>query len=348
MSSLQFFTIWNIMRALKKLCVLVPLLLAMGVGQPANAQTEIKKVGQSTMGFLNVSLVPRAAGMANTFTATSEGVGSLMYNPAGLAGVSAGTELLVTNTQWIADINYTTGMIGHSLGTVGTVGVSVLAVDYGDIQGAELLSQSDPEGYRETALLNPGAYAFGLGYARQISDRFSMGGQLQYVTQSLGETELRSGMTENRVSKLTGNFGVKFFPGFESFRFAMSIRNFSTQAKYEEVGAQLPLTFAVGVGMDILDVIRPDHSDGTSFLISSEFLHPNNYTERVNIGGEYTLIGGLIALRGGYQFNRDVQGLSGGFGLAPELGGTEARIDYSYTDMAVFSGVNRFSLGISF
>ncbi len=332
----------------KIVVTLLSLVLALGLGRSATAQTDIKKVGQSTMGFLNVSVAPRAAGMANAFTAVSEGVGSMMYNPAGLAQLEADTELLVANTQWIAEIQYTGGMIAHTLGNVGTFGVSVLAVDYGDVQGAELLSQSDPQGYRKTSILNPSAYAFGVGYSRQISDRFSMGGQLQYVTQSMGETELRSGMTENRARKLTGNFGVKFYPGFESFRFAMSIRNFSTQAKYEEVSAQLPLTFAVGAGIDMLDILMPDHSDGTSFLISSEFLHPNNYTERVNVGAEYTLLNGVIALRGGYQFNRDVQGFAGGFGLAPELGGIVTQINYSYTDMEVFSGVNRFSLGIGF
>ena len=94
--------------------------------------------------------------------------------------------------------------------------------------------------------VNFGAYAFGLAYARQISNLFSIGGMVQYVGQNLGETELATSTVENSMKKVTANFGVKYLTDFKKFRFAMSIRNFSTAAKYEEVNAQLPLVFMIG------------------------------------------------------------------------------------------------------
>jgi hypothetical protein len=220
-------------------------------------------------------------------------------------------------------------------------------VDYGDIKGARLLSQADPQGYEELGNIDVSAYAIGVAYARQITNKFSIGGQIQVVSQHLGETELQTGMVQNRVTKPTLNFGVKFYPGFKSFRFGMAIRNFSTGATYEEISAQLPLIFKFGAGMDMLDLFAPGHSSKTSFLVSTEFLHPNNFTERVNIGGEFRLAG-LLAIRSGYEFNRDLAGLNAGFGITPEIGGNQFELNYSYSAIDVFDGVNRFSLVASF
>ena len=324
------------------------LILALGAGQPTAAQVDLKKLGQSTMNFLKVSISPRAAAMGNAYTAVDGGAESAFYNSANLADVRSGYDVFLTHTRWIANIDYTGAAVARSFGNIGTFGISALMVDYGEVQGAQLLSQSDPQGYRKTGILSAGAYAFGITYARKISPQFSMGGQIQYASQTLGRSEVESGMVTNEEANLIGNFGVKFYPGFRSFRFAMSIRNFSTKATYEEVDTQLPLIFQVGAGIDVLDLIVPDHSEGTSFLISSEFIHPNNYTERVNVGGEYTTLDGIISMRAGYQFNRDLQGVSGGFGISPTISGTQVNINYSYTDIAFFSGVNRFSLGTTF
>ena len=80
---------------------------------------------------------------------------------------------------------------------------------------------------------------------------------------------------------------------------------------------------------------------------SAEFLHPNNYTERINLGVEYTLIK-MLSLRGGYQTNMDLGGFSGGICITPpSIGGTNIKIGYSYSVLDIFDGVNRFSIGFS-
>ena len=307
-----------------------------------HAQVGIKKVAQSTMGFLKVGVSPKAAAMGNAYTAVCHDVESMFYNPAGLAEIpDANISAFVSQTRWIADINYLAGGIARNFGNLGTFGFSFLSVDYGDVQGVELVSLSDPQGYRLTGDLNVGAYAFGLAYARRISSQFSMGGMLQYVGQNLGDSRLANGTVENSADKVIFNFGIKYQTDFRRFRFAMAIRNFSTDVKYEEISVQMPMVFMVGVGIDAIQVINPDYQ-GDPFLISAEFLHPNNYTERVNIGGEYTLMG-VLALRAGYEFNRDLAGFSAGFGIRPEIGGKLFELSYSYTDMQVFDAVNRLS-----
>jgi len=327
----------------KILAVIVIIGFSFSLPADLYSQVGLKKLGQSTMNFLKVGVSPRYAAMGNTATAVVNDARAMFYNPAGLAGIQSGMNAFVSNTSWIADINYTAGAVAISAGNLGTFGVSVLSVDYGDIAGAQLLSESDPQGFRETGNIDVGALAVGIGYARQISNQFSMGGEIQMVQQNLGSSDLASGTVDNVVTKPTLNFGIKFFPGFKSFRFAMSIRNFSSAATYEEVSAQLPLIFQVGLGMDLFDVFAPSRTGNNSLMLSTEFLHPNNYTERVNIGGEY-LFSDLIAVRGGYEFNRDIAGLSAGFGLTPTLGNNRFELNYSYSAFDVFDGVNRFSL----
>ena len=343
----------TVTKRIARLCLAIGGTLALVLGMPpaSRAQVGLDKLGQSTMTFLKVSVSPKAAGMGNARTAVGAGAESMFYNPAGITGGEgeARYNAFLSNTQWIADIDHVGGALTMGVDGVGTFGVSVRAVDYGRITRTELLSQSDPQGYRETGTVDVGAYALGLAYARRITPQFSMGVMLQYGYQSLGQSGLEGGMTDNAVSKLMGNVGVKFFPGgYESFRFAMAIRNFSTGVRYEEVSAQLPLLFRVGAGIDLFEVVAPGYAEDNSLLLSAEFLHPNDHSERVNLGGEYTLLDDLISLRGGYEFNYDLQGLSGGFGLRPELGGVEAEFSYSYSTMDVFAGVNRLSLGLAF
>jgi hypothetical protein len=344
-----------------RLCVGIGLALAFTLALPPDscAQVGLDKVGQSTMTFLKVSLSPKAAGMGNARTAVGTEAEGMFYNPAAIAGegpsdVGTGTEdeaarysAFLTNTQWIADINHVGGAFTARVRGVGTFGVSMRSVNYGQIKRTELLSQSDPKGFRETGTVDVGAYAVGLTYARRITEQFSMGVMVQYGRQSLGQSGPEGGMVDNRIAKLMGNVGVKFFPGgYESFRFAMTIRNFSTGAQYEEISAQMPMVFRVGTGIDVLEVVGSGQE--SSLLLSAEFLHPNDHSERVNVGGEYTLLGGLISARAGYEFNYDLQGLSGGFGIRPEISGVQTEFSYSYSTMDVFSGVNRLSLGVSF
>jgi hypothetical protein len=334
------------MQIYKRFFVIVALVCFSTMGS-VEAQVDLAEVGQSTMTFLEVGVSPKAVGMGNAYTTVGDGVQSVFYNPAGLAA-NSGYNLFVSHTRWIADINYIAGAVSRSLGSFGVVGVNVLTVDYGDIERTLLLGQADPEGFERAGNVDIGAYAIGLSYARQISTQFSMGGQVQFVGQQLGSTQFDTGEQTNRLVKPTLNFGVRYDTGYKGFAFGMSMRNFATSAEYEEVSAQLPLLFSAGISLDMMEVINPDSDGGSSLIVSSEFLHPNNFSERVNVGGEYSALNGLIALRGGYQFNRDVAGLTGGFGLAPDVSGVNLAIDYSYSEMAVFSGVHRFGFDVTF
>lgn len=125
----------------------------------------------------------------------------------------------------------------------------------------------------------------------------------------------------------------------------MSIRNFSDQFEYEETPFDLPLTFRIGVAMNILDLFGGVQNN--QLLVSLDALHPRDWTERLHLGAEY-IFADLLAVRAGYKTNYSSEGLSVGFGLNPTVMGLDLSLDYSYSTAGVFSGVNRFTIGGSF
>jgi len=317
----------------------------------AGAQVNLDKVGQSTMNFQLVSVSARSSALGDAFFSVCDGAEALFYNPAGVTEMKKSRDVDLMYTGWIAGISYAGGAFAWSLGDVGTIGLSVLTVDYGTIHATRLLSastQTQDVAYEDMGdMENVGAYSFGLSYARALSKEFSIGGTVRYTGQNLGESWLDTGTKKNSASVLVFDVGVKYYTGFRSFRFGMAFRNFSAQVKREQIEEQLPLTFTLGAAMDLLDLVDPEHSRETSMTLGLDFLHSNNFSERVNMGVEYTMMG-MFALRGGFQTNRDVASWSAGVGFFTEIEDYNLRFDYSYSQMKYFNGVNRFSLGFSF
>ncbi|RPH29199.1 PorV/PorQ family protein, partial [bacterium] len=305
----------------------------------AGAQVNLDKAGQSTMNFQLVSVSARASALGEAFYAVCNGAGALFFNPAGMAEMKNTRDLDLMYTGWIADISYAGGAFAWSLGDVGTIGLSALVVDYGTIHETRLLSassQTQDVAYEDVGELpNVGAYSFGLSYARALSREFSIGGTVRYTGQNLGRSLLATGMKGNSASVLVFDVGVKYYTGFRSFRFGMAFRNFGTQVKREQIEEQLPLTFTLGAAMDMFDLVDPGHSQETSMTLGVDFLHSNNYSERVNMGVEYITMG-MFALRGGYQTNRDIGSWSAGVGFFTSVEDYDLRFDYSYSQMKYF------------
>ncbi len=311
----------------------------------------LKKLGQVGLKFLDVCVGARPAAMGEAFSVVSDDATAIFHNPAGIAQIEAEKfELTFCKTLWIADISYNAAGLIVNGGIWGNFGVSIISPDYGDFVGTRVAETE--QGFEETGMLDVGAFSLGFAYGRKLTDKFMFGGHVKWVSQHLGSNlfalERGSDSTwieDNKVSTIGYDVGTIFYPGFKSFRFGMFIRNFSgavrfgEKAEYEEF--QLPLTFKIGVAMDILDLFG-EHPDN-SFVIDIDAVHPRDYTERLQIGGEF-VYKDMIALRGGYKFNYDEEGLTLGVGI--RAGGI--KLDYAYCEFGTFNFVNRVSLGVLF
>jgi hypothetical protein len=317
------------------------------------AQIGLKKVAQSTMNFLLISTSPRACALGDAYYSTGVASEAMFYNPAAMAEITKDFDVTMNVTNWIADIRYLSGGVAWNLGNYGSVGLNIVSVDYGTINGTSLINLSEqslyPLGYKDNGTLNNvGALAVGVSYAKAINSQFYIGGNIKIASQSLGENQFTNGESkQNDATKLVFDAGVKYYTGFRSFRFGMAIRNFASNIKREEVDEQLPLTFTMGAAIDLLNAISGDPVKDNCLTFGIDFLHQNNYSERINLGIEYKFMD-IISLRGGYQTNRDLASWSLGIGINQTIFDKEIRLDYSYSKMDLFDGVNRIGLGLQF
>ncbi|MDP1678275.1 MAG: PorV/PorQ family protein [Bacteroidota bacterium] len=328
--------------------VLILIILVSAISVAADQQ----KRGQTGFKFLNVATDPRMVAMGEAGTAIEGSSSSMFFNPASMAWMKTMVDGQVGQVQWFADINYQYGAIAFapSNGDFGVVGFSMQYADYGEI--TRTIRTDLGEGYLDLGTFHPIALQAGLSYARALSDRFAVGGNVKYTLQDLGNgvnglnAQDNPLASKNSTDVVAFDFGMYYKTGLKSLNFAVSVRNFSQEVKYEREGFQLPLIFRVGVAFNAMDLITED-KDADAFLISIDATHPRDFSEQVNIGGEYTFIK-IFALRAGYMFNNDLYNFTAGAGVHHSIEGVDFGVDYSYTPYDKLGTVNRFSVQFNF
>ncbi|MEW5798173.1 MAG: PorV/PorQ family protein [Bacteroidota bacterium] len=310
-----------------------------------------KKLAQTGLKFLNVATDPRAVAMGEAVTSVEGTSTSLFFNPAGLARFTGNAHASFGSTQWIAGINhmYASAAITTPNNDYGVFGLTFQSVDYGDIPRTILASNA--EGFMDIGTFRPTAFAVGFGYARALSDRFSIGGRASYVFQDLGDgfrnvnTNGNPLKSENTVDVVSFDFGMFYKTGYKSLNFAMSVRNFSKELKYQKEGFQLPLMFRIGVSINAMDFVS-ESAGSDPFLLTVDATNSRDYPETINMGGEYVFMN-TLAVRGGYMFGQDERGFNAGVGLQQTLEGIGIGIDYAYTPFGIFGTVNRFAIQLT-
>ena len=343
-------------------CFVVVSLLVLSVlfiprrGWAQQVETEIpetEKLAQTGFKFLSVSVDARSAAMAGALTAAPAGNSvAMFYNPASMARMDNFLHVAVGQAQWIADVDYNMASIAlrPAGGIYGVFGLSLVSVGYGEYLAT--VRANNNQGYldyEEVGMENPSpsALAVGVGYSRALTDRFSVGGNVRYARQALGASVLRSSESgyESRdydMGTAVFDFGILYQTGFRSLNLAMSVRNFSRELTYVSENFELPLTFQIGVSMDMLDLTSLNQNVH-SFLLSVDAERPRDFSEQLKVGGEYEFMD-LLALRGGYVFPTDEEGFNLGVGLHPTFGDLSFGADYAYTTFGIFGNVHRLTL----
>ena len=149
---------------------------------------ENQKLAQTGFQFLSVVSDARSAAMADALTSLQLNSSALFSNPAGMSGMEKFFDMSASINQWIADIKHYTFSIAISpeKGNYGVIGFSIQSVDYGELLGTRV-NRSVPLGYDDTGTFKMSSLALGVGYAKQLTDRFSVGGHVRWVRQDLGE-----------------------------------------------------------------------------------------------------------------------------------------------------------------
>lgn len=316
------------------------------------AQTQ--KTGTTAAQVLKFNVGPRAIGMGGAFTAVSDDITSMFWNPGGTANIAA-NEAFFNHTSLYADVRHDFAAIASHLSGIGTVGafVSVLSMD-------EMLVRTEqmPEGTGE--FFDAGAIVIGINFSRFLTENFAIGGNFKYINESIWHMDATGfGIDIGTLYKL---------PILNELRIAASISNFGSKMQLagrdvttviqSGSGGQnfvntnleldkfdLPLLFRFGLAADVI-------RDGTSRLTTAvDAIHPNDHTEYINAGAEYSW-NEIIYLRAGYNslFEKDTEkGITLGFGVHYRIiDMVKVKLDYAYQDFGRLKDVHYFSVGVNF
>jgi hypothetical protein len=308
--------------------------------------SNFERVGQTGWQFLHLPTVARNASLAGIISGMKyNDVMSVFANPANLVDIE-NVDAGFTKINYVADISYMTAAVAKNFGTWGVFGLSFASLDVGDMIRTENVYNADinlTERSGDLGTFTAGDLLIGLSYARNVTDRLSIGGNVSYIQETLDKT---------KVKNWNVDFGVYFKTGFRSLRFSLVARNFGADKEFtgftEIYGlpqsVRMPLDFRMGVGYDIIEKKEDDLHELSVYL---EGVHVNDGPERVHTALEYTFMD-MFSLRGGYKFNYDEQGLTLGGGLHYNMKNVTGRIDYAYLDYGRLDSVHMFTLGFGF
>lgn len=326
--------------------------LAFGASGAASAQS-----GTSAAEFLNVPVGARAIAMGGAFGATASDGSAAFWNAAGIAGQTSPSATF-EYAQWYvgADFNYAAVTTPTPFGNVG-IGVTALTFPRMDVIEEDRGDQS-PTGETFSA----GSYAVALTYARQLTDRFALGGSVKMV---------REQVANSSANGLAFDIGTLFQTPFQGVRLGASISNFGSKMSitgsdlnigFDPVPGQngnngnvparlttdafdLPLTMRVGLATEVYQ------NAGTRVTVAMDALSPSTAGQHVNVGAEVGFLGDLVQLRGGYQelfMDESSRSFTLGAGLRYGFGSLNLSADYAYEASDYFNGVNRLSVGLRF
>lgn len=314
------------------------------------------KIGTTAASFLGISVGARAAAMGDAVVASGQDVTAMYWN-AGAFAQAGKSQIAFVNTEWLVGTKFRWFGVMLNLDGANAFGLSMTNLDYGE-DDVTTVQAPDGTGERWSAQ----DIAIAVSYSRMLTDRFSLGGSVKYVGQTIwNET----------ASTVAFDLGLLFVTGFHDMRLGMSFSNFGGDLTLDgrdllqrvDIDPQnsgsnktlvgklktdpwpLPLFFRVGLAMDVIK------NDQMKLTIAADAVRPNDNVEFINVGGELTW-NNLVSLRGGYRslFKEDSeQGLSLGAGVRYQVEGIATmEVEYAYTHFGLFGNLNTLGLAIAF
>lgn len=321
-----------------------------------------QKVGTTSMQFLKVMPCARATALGEAYSVWASGAEAVFWNPSGVALVQS-PEFSSTFIDWIFDANQGALSFATSLEDLGSVGLQIQYIDYGIFEETSLLAQymrNENEPGMTGRTFHPFAYVIGASYARNLTERFSTGITVKYVHESLFNGTTVYTMTKRGQggagnvyenvktwgSGLLFDFGIRYNTGFRSIQVAAAVQGFGAEIRYAKESNLAPMLFRCGVAADLvgMDPLLFQQEDNRLSL-AFDLFQPNDYEQQQHVGMEYEFAH-TLALRAGYKFHYDYEGLTLGAGVKHALGSVALALDYSYGSIGTYLGhVQRISLG---
>lgn len=320
--------------------------------------TNVSKVATTSAAFLEIPVGAAAVGMGGAFVSVANDASALYWNVGGISTIGK-FDLQIANMEWIGDTRFNFVGLVLPLGDFGTMGFSFTALSMDDMA---VRTVEKPEGTGE--FFSVGDISLGISYARNLTDRFSLGFTIKYIQEkirhmtaqgfaidagTLFRTDILGGMI---IGASISNFGTDMKLEGRDTRYFISVdetkqgSNNQIPTNIELDSWDLPLIFRLGLSTNAIQ------NDIYRFTVTLDAIHPNNDYESLNVGGEFAFMEFFI-IRGGYNalFLTDGEGgLSLGVGVNSTLlfSDTMFQFDYAFRDFGRLQNVHMFSLEFKF
>ena len=272
-----------------------------------------ERAGTAAAPELLIPVGARDMALGGATVASSAGIGALHWNPAGLARGRDEAQLLFSTMSYVADIRVNYVAVSGHFGQLGSLALSVKALDFGDIP---ITTASQPDGTGAT--YSPTFLTTGVTWARPLSDRITQGGTMHYVS-----ALLRAGSLDD-------------------------LRRSTSVYKIQTSSADLPSTFEIGLGYTHTPaplgkathfaLFQHHNFAHDQWKLGSEYVYRDFFAAR----------GGIDYADDGAT-NAHIFGTSFGFGLQLDLGGLEdVQLDYAYTTVDYFDPLSTFTFRVGF
>ncbi|MEN3038229.1 MAG: PorV/PorQ family protein [Candidatus Kryptonium sp.] len=339
-------------RIILKVCIVLILGISISLAQIGSSLT---KTGTTSAQFLKIGIGARAIGMGGAFNSIADDISAIYWNPAGLSRIVGRGEATFNYVDWLMDIKYSFAAFALNLGNLGTIGMQISSLTMGEM---EVRTVEMPDGTGER--FKAGGLMMGISYSRQLTDRFAIGFNAKYVREYIWH-EVAQGFALD--------FGTLYVtPFLNGMRIGASMSNYGT--KMQLTGRDLIIIYTVGggTGNNINAFIQTDKFEMPLIFrvgLSNDFIktesqrlttaidaiHPNDNTEYVNLGVEYSFKE-IFFLRGGYKslFEKGgEQRYTFGAGIRYALAkGVAFVVDYAYLDFGRLKNVQYITLSVKF
>ncbi|GMU87811.1 MAG: hypothetical protein AMXMBFR49_00190 [Chlorobiota bacterium] len=299
-----------------------------------------QRAGISAAQFLKIGVGGRASAMGDAFVAVANDASSLYWNPAALVQFD-NNQVIFSHNSWLVDVKHNFAGGVYHITPDDAVGVSLTMLSAGDMK---VTTEFAPFGTGEYFTFSD--MAISVSYARKMTDKFSFGATVKYMEETLDKLKMRGVLLD---------FGTYYWTGLGSTRFAVAFSNFGNQlapdgdvvlvgnrkkSNWQEFSP--PTMFRLGFAFE------PYESENHKVTTSVQLNHPNDNSENVSLGAEYTFrersTGLSFLLRGGYKINVEEQNYSFGAGLDLPISMARFTFDYALVNFERLGAVHRLSI----
>ncbi|HNP49893.1 MAG TPA: PorV/PorQ family protein [Bacteroidia bacterium] len=320
------------------------------------------RAGQAGASELLINPWARSTGWGGANSGSVHGLEASFLNVAGIAFTKK-TEVLFSHTMYLKGSGITMNTFGLSqkVGEAGVLGLSVMSMDFGDIQ---VTTFDAPEG--GLGNYSPQYINLGLSYAKIFSNSIYGGLTLKVINENISNVSAKGIAIDAGIQYVTGNNEDK-----DNIKFGIALKNVGTPLKFGGDGLSTRAPISSGVyqltveqrsqGFEIPSLINI----GAAYDISLAKEHrltvaatftSNSFTNDQYIGGLEYAFKEMFMLRGGYTYETDLfddnlrttvySGPSAGLTIEVPMGKTGKKfgIDYSFRATDPYDGVHSFGV----